>query len=758
MRSAQRFWPVSIAIILSCAPSVRAADTVAITEYMNSTNAGAKAGEWVELYNYGSAPVSISGWKLKDDTSLGVTLPEATIAAHDFLILARDKAAFEQMWLVKGAANGAASAKVVQWPSGFSMADSKADEIVLNNASGALVWRLAYGANSNKGSSTYFALDDFSVNNYGTTTSVINRNGPDPLTGTLGYEGQEFRHEAWAYSGGGDVGSPLRGAYTGAMNPPAQPTNWTLDVSGAGTTLSAGVRGLAIADEALTRHDNADRTGVIPCVITAEGSAIRGVSGGLNADIYDWKTRNAEPRPTTLEHMRFARDYREELYITANIRGLTVPDATSPTTHRMYYTSDTATLAKLAADWVRYTNHIVQTYHQGDTITDPRDAAIVAALTWSSSFKNEFGTADKFTTLTASTEAPVAPVRYWEIGNEPLISLAHAYSVTNAFTFSGKPGNSTYADYANRYIAITTAMLAEDPAIKVGPCVVSARAGGNADILATLLQSGARIDFISYHPYGSMGQYPNAPLWQEAYLGGVYSEQAVFLKEIKDLVAAYRPSQANSMEYVASETNVSDWPVNNVVQEGTMAHALGSAESVLSWGRLGLRAAHYWIWITATSSTQLSDWNRFPVTMVFEKLRDKLGDRLLGAFDSNDKVHMYAVRTSATGELCIWAMNFSHTTDIPVHLSLTGAPDARHARVKRQVLQALGGPTNLFSANLPPELNHGVPRRDVDWSASTVISGANPAALDLTLPAATLTLITMETVAPASMAQRTAAH
>lgn len=735
-----RFHLAACAIALFMAGSAGAQNTIAITEYMNDTNGEAAAGEWVELYNYGSASVTITGWKLKDDDSSGVSLPAATVASHDFLILARDKAAFEQAWL-----KGVANTKVVQWPSGFALADTTDDELVLNTGSGTLVWRVAYGNNSNTGCATYLAVDNFTVNNYGTKTSVINRNGTDPQTGTLGYEGNEFTPDPYAYSGNGDVGSPLRGAYTGANNPSAQPTSWTFNAGGAGTLLSPGVRGLAAADQTLDRHDNSDQTGNIPVVTTAAGSALRGVSGGLNADIYNWKTRNAQPRPTTLEFMRWARDYNETLFVTANIRGLTVPDATSPTTHRMYYTTDTATLAGLAADWVRYTNHIVQTYHQGDTITDSRDAAILASLTWSSSYVNEYGTADNFTTLTAASESPVPPVKYWEIGNEPLISLANAYKVTNAYTFSGTTGNSTYTDYVNRYIALTTAMVAEDPTIKVGPCLVNARSGGNADILTALLQSGARIDFISYHPYGSMGDYPNSPLWQQAYLSGVYSEQAIFLQDIKDLVATYRPAQAASMEYVASETNVSDYPTNNQFQEGTMAHALGSVESVMSWGQLGLKAAHYWIWIAACT-TQLNDWNRYPITMAFEKMRDRLGDRLLGSFMSNDKVHAYAVRNSTTGEVCVWAMNFSNWTDIPFTFSMTGAPDAAHAVVTKQVLQALSGATSLFSANLPPEQNYGVPRRDVDWTAPVTIPGADPASMTVTLPAATLTVLSIGNV------------
>ncbi len=714
-----------------------AAQDVAITEYMNDPSGSSTTGEWVELYNYGTTTVTLTGWTLKDDDSDLMTIPAGIqIGPNDFLILARDKATFEMLWL-----EGAQSSRVVQYGTGtLAMNDSGSDELVLRNASAQLLWRLAYGPSADyRGRATFYTLDDFTIKNHGTKTSVINRSGNDALTGLPGYEGNELTEDPWAYAGATDFGSPLRGAYTGANNPPPPPTGWTVDLTTPAKPINQGVRGLAIADQALNRHDNSDKTGIIPCLQIAEGSAIRGVAGGLYADMYDWKTRNNMPRPPTLEFLRWARDYNEVLYVTANTRGLTEPDPAQPTTHRVYYTSDTATLAQLAADWVRYTNHIVQTYRQGDTITNVRDAAILNELTWSSAYVNEFATADNFTKLLAPGETSVLPVTYWEIGNEPTISLNNAYSVTNGFTFTADPG-----EYRDRYLAITAAMLAEDPSIKVGPCVVNGRPGNNALMLSTLLQSSAQVDFISYHPYGSMGDFPTQPIRQQGYLAGVYREQYNFLQQIKDLVTLYRPEQSATMEYVASETNVSDFRTNNTFQEGTMAHALGSVETVMSFARLGLSAAHYWIWITATP-TYLSDNNRFAVTMAFEKMRDELGDELVGSFDENDKIRAYVIRDSATGRVAVWAMNFSHTADINFDLSLLGGPHVDNSLVKQTRLQAISGPTNLFSVNLNPELNGGTPRRDVDWTTPEVLAGADPHDLQLTLPAATLTLLTIET-------------
>lgn len=724
------------ALVFWFAVASSGAQSVAITEFIKEP--APSTNEWVELYNYGTTTATLSNYVLRDDDSDSISIPEGTtIGPRHFLVLVRNKDSFVRTWL-----KGQDSPNVIPYGSGvLFMSDTGADEIRLQTQSGTVLWRLAYGASSTPNTAMFFASDSFSVSNHGTKSNVINIAGNDPLTGLLGYESDQLTVDPmadYAFTGSDDFGSPLKGHYSGAVNPP-QPTSWIVDVSAPGRPVNPGVRGLAIADQALDRHDNSDITGILPTLDVSRGSAIRGVAGGLYADMYDWKRRNDMPRPTTLQFLRWARDYDAELYVTVNTRGLTSPDPMQPS-HRIYHTSDTALLAQLAADWVRYTNHIVPTYKQGDAITDPRDAAIMNELVWNTGYVNEFGSADNYTTLTATGEPPVAPVTYWEIGNEPTISLNNAYSVTNGFTFTSMP-----EEYRDRYLAITQAMLLEDPSIKVGPCLVNGRSGSNALMLSTLLQSAARIDFISYHPYGSMGDHPSSPTRQQRYLGGVYGEQEVFLREIKDLVAQYRPGQANTMEYVASETNVSDFRTNNQFQEGCMAHALGCVETVMSYARLGLTAAHYWIWITATP-TYLADTNRFAATMAWEKMRDTMGDELVGAFDSNDLVHAYVFRESPTGKLTVWLLNFSHTADQAFHLSLADGPTAPSAIVKQTQLKAISGVTNLFSANLNPEINFGVPRRDVDWTPEHVLPSANPQDLNLVLPAATITLVTIEDV------------
>src|SRR4051812_29234617 len=137
-----------------------------------------------------------------------------------------------------------------------------------------------------------------------------------------------------------------------------------------GTPFSPGVRGQAVPS--INEFRPGAALGTQMSLDVARGSSIRGVAGGLEADFYDWRNRSNDQRATTLEYLEFARDYNSELVITTNIRGLAEPDPTTESTgDRRFYDTSIPTLTSMAADWVRYTNVIAQTYHQGDTITNP---------------------------------------------------------------------------------------------------------------------------------------------------------------------------------------------------------------------------------------------------------------------------------------------------------------------------------------------------------------------------------------------------
>src|SRR4051812_1411390 len=250
-----------------------------------------------------------------------------------------------------------------------------------------------------------------------------------------------------------------------------------------GTPFNPGVRGQAVPS--INEFRPGAALGTQMSLDVARGSSIRGVAGGLEADFYNWRNRSNDQRPPTFESLDFARDYNSEPVIPANIRALAEPDPPTPDPgDRRFYDTSISTLTSLAADWVRYTNVIAQIYKQGDTITNPQDLAVMNSLVWSTAPN------DTHATLPAPTEAPLPKVKYWEIGNEPRVGLTSSYKFTNSYTFlaPGRPIDDTHKyDYRERYAALTSAMKAVDPTIKVGPTFQFLSAVTEREIFNTIL-------------------------------------------------------------------------------------------------------------------------------------------------------------------------------------------------------------------------------------------------------------------------------
>ena len=494
---------------------------------------------------------------------------------------------------------------------------------------------------------------------------------------------------------------------------PATAPSYVLDAAAAGTSFHPAVRGHALADITINRGEY--WVGIPKALEVARGSAIRGVATGIAAELYDWRTRNGQARPPTLQFLRYSRDFQSELFLGVNMRGLVQPN---PAGGFLYYDTQPSTLATVAADWVRYVNHIVPTYRQGDNITDARDASILNSLTWSS------GTAgDSFDKLLAPGEAAVPQVQYWEIGNEPTVGTT-AYSVSNSFTL-----NAT--NYYARYKAIVRAMKAENPNIKVGPTIIYA--SREPDQLAAIASDlTLPIDFVAYHPYEKMGLLDD-PAQITLHLGSVYSRQLRFYNEIKKLLAD-NGRNPETIEYATTEVNVSDWPTNDKDQEARIAHALGTVETVFTHARLGLIASHYWIW-----PTHRWDGTPYPSFKAYEKLRDHMGDTIVSVYAFKD-IRVYTTRDSKTGELAVWALNFSNDQNTTINLKLQNLTNIERATLFR--LQDTSGITTLQSSNPSSEMLGG-PAVNVDWTQSDV-TAQDFKNLQLNLPAATLTLLAIE--------------
>ena len=469
----------------------------------------------------------------------------------------------------------------------------------------------------------------------------------------------------------------------------------------------------------------------------ARGSSIRGVAGGLEADFYDWRNRSNDQRSTTLEYLRFARDYNANLIITANIRGLAEPDPTTPATDdRRFYDTSIETLTTMAADWVRYTNIIAQKYRQGDTIADPHNKAIVDALIWST------GPTDTHDKLPTSAEAKLPKVTYWEIGNEPRVGLTSSYNFTNSYTFltPNHPVDSTHKyDFRERYTSLTSAMRAVDPTIKVGPAMQWLNAVTEQEILNSILtrQSNGSylpVDFIGYHPYQKLYE-DTTTSGIEGRLRGIYATHASRVANIRSMIAA-SGRDPYSVELIASETNVSNHTSNGTAYEAQMAHALGTVEEVFSFARLGVNAANYWLW-----PGDPYDWTKQPVYKAYEGLRDHLGDTLLSVYSDNN-TRLYTTRDKVSGEIDVWGLNFSNSDDISLQLSLANLPPAGYS-AQLKTLRA-GGDTTLFSANLPSYLAGG-PTNQVGWQTIS-LTGVNLTNYLLSLPAATISVLVLTPV------------
>ncbi len=504
-----------------------------------------------------------------------------------------------------------------------------------------------------------------------------------------------------------------------------------IDLKVSGTPFSRGVRGQAVPSISKST----------PAIVVTEmslnvarGSSIRGVAGGLEADFYDWRTRNNDQRTTTLDYLRFARDYDARLVITANIRGLAEPDPSpgNPNGRRFYDTS-IPTLTKMAADWVRYTNVIAQTYRQGDVIADPADRAILDSLVWTT------GPTDANDLLPAVGEAPLPKVEYWEIGNEPRVPLTNAYNFTNSFTFLA-PGylpvdNTHKYDFHERYASLTSAMRAVDPTIKVGPALQWLSQPSERAVLDTILypQSNGKylpIDFIGYHPYQTLYSTTIATDI-ESRLRSVYSTHNSRVSTIRSMIAA-SGRDPDSIELIASEANVSNHTSNGTIYEAQMGHALGTVEEVFSFARLGLSDAHYWLW-----PADPWDGTRLPVYKAYEGLRDHMGDVITSVY-SNGNHRLYTTRDSESGEIAVWGLNFSNSADATLSLTLDNlSKDGYSASL--MTLKAKDGPTTLFSANLPVYMPGG-PTNEVEWQ-TTPLDGVDLSDYALTLRAATIAVL-----------------
>jgi hypothetical protein len=213
---------------------------VAITEFLVDPDGTDAGREWVELFNFGPQEIELAGWTIADEDSDDFALPALTLrpGAHAILVSGgagvdapTAKAIFEVEWL-----GGAANPAVIGM-SGTSLANG-ADELVLRDPSGTVVWSLAWLDDDTTARATFLTQStDFSVSAYGSQEAPgVDRDGDD--NGTPGFPGYQDNGvtpdpgavisdisqlvalfgEQFANVSQPSVGSPLAGAYSAIPN------------------------------------------------------------------------------------------------------------------------------------------------------------------------------------------------------------------------------------------------------------------------------------------------------------------------------------------------------------------------------------------------------------------------------------------------------------------------------------------------------------------------------------------------------------
>ena len=390
-----------------------------------------------------------------------------------------------------------------------------------------------------------------------------------------------------------------------------------------------------------------------PWAPVADRTMITGAAGGLDAEIYDWQTQNVHPYWNTLGVLKDIRDTGSEPMFIANMRGTGTADDIYGTNFQ-YTNTNVNMLATLGAEWVRYTNFILQnglTYAQQSA----SDKAIL----------DKFNAAQK---LLNPGEAAVPKVKYWEIGNEPDAYLAGIQFGTPAYPAS---------DYVNRYVTLTNAMKAVDPTIKVGPgmSAMTAPVGPNnweSAVTQALLQSNATVDFWGYHSYDHLDNYfvangtPAQTATMEAQLRQVRTYQTNLYNLQRSFFTEYGRNP-NNVEFRATEWSPMGTG-NNAQSAPTMYQALGFAETIFAYADLGLRSANYWGLLAPEPPGPYDYW---PMVNLWQKLNENIGDTLVQSIiDDAGNRRVYVTRDSHTGEVTVWGMNFDNGQDTNIDLSL----------------------------------------------------------------------------------------
>ncbi len=193
---------VLVGMVVTNAPA-----QVAITEFLNNPDGADQGREWLELYNFGPVDLCLAGWTVADEGTDLFTLPEATIAAGGYVVLvspgvpglggvdaATAKAIFQAEWL------GGRESPAVIGMQALVLANA-ADEIVLRDTGGAVIWSLAWSDDETSPFATFLTeTTRYVVRVFGSSDEPgVVRNGDDNgLPGFPGYEQNDVTADPFA--------------------------------------------------------------------------------------------------------------------------------------------------------------------------------------------------------------------------------------------------------------------------------------------------------------------------------------------------------------------------------------------------------------------------------------------------------------------------------------------------------------------------------------------------------------------------------
>lgn len=438
-----------------------------------------------------------------------------------------------------------------------------------------------------------------------------------------------------------------------------------------------------------------------------EGSLARGLAGGLDADTYDWRDIASGANWglgggafTTLEFLQNSRDHQASPMLTANVFGGGYKDEAN----QGVFVCQTDNPEALAADWVRYTNIILQNYRQG------QEAALSGEnLRVYSSIANWGGRA----ILLAAGEPPVPPVQHWEIGNEPEVPGIHPM-LNNHYL--------SPTDYRDRYKSMSQAMRAVDPSLKFGPCLTNP-SDPNGQWLPTLAADPAvPIDFISYHPYYSGIKIAwGAP---EAMTDALRAMKATLNRVSGSIRTIMTARGRTGYGLIASEWNPVNWDAAGQMQR-SVANALGVAETVFTFAEDGVEGSTFWE----------QPQSKLGPKHMFEGLRDYMGDTLLANVESMGlnpadlNWRIYATKNADDDtRLMIWGLNFEDEQTVSVDLSIA------HCRIESARLRRYGNPagdTSLMTSS------------GMAWT-ETAVAGLDASRFPLTMQDAEATILVLD--------------